>query len=99
MPLTKDAWNEGKCSFKAIQYLSLGIPAVISPIGMNTEVVMHGQNGYLAETDEDWLKFLTLLLENKALRNQYGANGRNHIVSNYSKEATTQKFIALFNEV
>jgi glycosyltransferase involved in cell wall biosynthesis len=46
MPLPPDQWSLGKCSFKAIQYMSLKIPPVVSPVGMNKELVTHGADGF-----------------------------------------------------
>lgn len=35
MPLKEDQWSKGKCGFKALQYMALGIPTILSPIGVN----------------------------------------------------------------
>lgn len=48
MPLTADKWSEGKCGFKLIQYMSLGIPAIASPVGVNTEIVDDGVNSFFS---------------------------------------------------
>ena len=46
MPLQADTWSEGKCGFKLIQYLSLAIPALASPVGVNKVIIQEGINGY-----------------------------------------------------
>jgi aminomethyltransferase len=63
MPLTKDPWSEGKCGFKALQYMSLGVPALVSPVGVNETIVDHGINGFVCKTDQDWVHCLSKLLE------------------------------------
>ena len=45
MPLPDAAWERGKCALKALQYMALAIPAVVSPVGVNRRIVIHGENG------------------------------------------------------
>ena len=96
MPLKKDAWSEGKCGFKLIQYLSCGIPAVADPIGVNSQIIQHGVNGYVCETTMEWEERLGELINKPELRQQMGAKGREHIVNNYSIQSQTEKFLNLF---
>lgn len=96
MPLPNDPWTQGKGGFKALQYLSLEIPAVVSPVGINTEIVQHGVSGYLPTTHDDWLNFLSALVENAELRNKMGKKGRAHVISNYSVTSVSAGFLKLF---
>ena len=97
MPLPDDAWARGKCGFKALQYLSLGIPALVSPVGVNARIVTHGTNGYHCITDEDWYQYLSQLLKDASLRSKLGQNGRQTVVNQYSVEANTDNFLSLFD--
>ncbi len=93
MPLTEDKWSEGKCGFKALQYMALGIPVVISPVGVNTKIVQDGENGYLVTNPEEWKQRLIALLEDKNLRERIGEAGRKTILDDYSVTANYKKYI------
>ena len=97
MPLEDDPWSEGKCGFKIIQYLALGIPAVASPVGVNKTIIEEGRNGFLCASEEDWYRRLELLLQNPVLRGQLGEAGRRKMQEQFSIEANTGKFISLFS--
>jgi glycosyltransferase involved in cell wall biosynthesis len=96
MPLKNDAWSEGKCGFKALQYLALGIPAVVSPVGVNTKIIDGGRNGFCAQSPKEWKEALSQLLENPSLRKQVGLNGREFIERHFSVRANEANFLSLF---
>jgi glycosyltransferase involved in cell wall biosynthesis len=86
MPLSDDPWAGGKCAMKAIQYLGVGIPAVVSPVGANREVVQDGVCGFHATTEDEWVRALEQLLESAGLRARMGAEGRRRVEDHYSAE-------------
>lgn len=96
MPLEDDPWAQGKCAFKALQYMALGMPALVSPVGMNTEVVQDDLNGYVCPEPEDWYRRLRQLLTDPALRQALGRNARQTIEARYSVRANTPNFLNLF---
>lgn len=61
MPLRDGLWERGKCSYKILLYNSWGIPAMASPVGMNTEVVQDDVNGYLVT--DNWEKAIDRFVE------------------------------------
>jgi glycosyltransferase involved in cell wall biosynthesis len=97
MPLINDDISRGKCGFKAIQYMSLGIPAVVSPVGVNSTIIENGVNGYLCHNIEDWIKSIEILLLDSQLRETIGIQARTQIETLYSVEATTEQFINQFS--
>lgn len=96
MPLVKDKWSEGKCGFKGLQYMSIGIPSLMSPVGVNTEIIEHGKNGFLLNTPEEWKQCLIQLLENPGLRETIGLAGKKTIKDKYSVEANKKNYLNLF---
>lgn len=97
MPLTNDEWSEGKCGFKLIQYLSLEIPAVSSPVGVNKKIIEHGVNGYLCDTDEDWYNAIEKMMLDAELRKRMGKEGRKKIIDQYSLQSNKANFLNLFS--
>ena len=96
MPLTEDKWSNGKCGFKALQYMSLGIPALVSPVGVNTRIVDHGVNGFICSTSEDWKRYITELYYNRDLLYTLSANTRRKIEEDYSVKGNEGNFVRLF---
>lgn len=99
MPLPDNIWAKGKCGFKGLQYMALEIPTVMSPVGVNTEIISDGINGFLASTEEEWIEKLSLLVENPDLREKFGKMGRQTVVDKYSVESQKERYLEVFNKV
>lgn len=96
MPLQADAWSEGKCGFKALQYLALGIPAVVSPVGVNSEIVSNGFNGLICDTEHEWFEGLNLLLSDDEAYQTMANCTRKTVVERFSVQSNSANFIGLF---
>jgi glycosyltransferase involved in cell wall biosynthesis len=96
MPLKNDVWAEGKCGFKAIQYMALGIPAIVSNVGVNATIVNHAINGFVCNNDTEWQNAIVSLLTNTNLRKQMGANAQQKIINAYSTLAVQNSYLNLF---
>lgn len=90
MPLTDSPWARGKCSFKMLQYMACGVPAVVSPIGMNSEVAARG-GAVTAARDEEWVDSLVTLLSNERLYAALSNQARATILQHYSTERVATK--------
>jgi len=99
MPLADTPWARGKCAFKAIQYMALGIPAVVSPVGMNRQVIDDGRNGFLAGSPEQWVEALDRLLSDADLAARIGREGRRTAVRDYSLDVTAGRLIGILRGV
>lgn len=97
MPLEQDAWSNGKCGFKLIQYLALGIPAVASPVGVNKNIIENGVNGFLCVTEQEWFESLQKMIVDASLRKSMGEKGRKKIEAQYSIQCQEANFLRLFN--
>lgn len=96
MPLPDNAWAKGKCGFKALQYMSLGIPPVASPVGVNQRIIQAEKTGFLPRTEAEWLEVLVRLLSDDRLREKIGKAGRKTVVEHYSVQSNAPNFLNLF---
>jgi glycosyltransferase involved in cell wall biosynthesis len=99
MPLPDEPWARGKCGMKAIQYMGIGIPAVVSPVGANREIVPDGITGFHATTAADWVEKLDLLLTDSGLRQRLGQAARQRVRSLYSAEAQAPRVAEILRQV
>lgn len=93
MPLPDDKWSRGKCGLKALQCMALGIPVIISPVGVNAQIVIDGHNGFLASTESEWVAKMTRLLGDAELRYRFAQEGRRTIETRYSAEVQAPLFL------
>jgi len=91
MPLGDDLWSKGKCGLKLIQYLSVGVPVVCTPVGVNSDIVQDGENGFWATNQEEWVNRLSTLIQNPDLRFKMGLNGIETVEREYSLAITSEK--------
>jgi glycosyltransferase involved in cell wall biosynthesis len=84
MPMPDDEWSRGKCSLKALLYMAMGIPAVCSPVGASSEIITHGENGFLARSPDEWIASISRLVNDPGLRSRIGAAGRRTVVQRFS---------------
>lgn len=91
MPLVDSPFERGKCGLKLLQYMAAGLPVIASPVGVNSDIVEHGVNGFLAETPDDWDRAIQLLSGNAQMRAGFGQAGRLKVEQHYSLEQTAPR--------
>lgn len=97
MPLDEEIsdLSKGKCGFKALQYMALGIPPVVSPVGVNIEIIEMNKTGFIANNNQ-WYEILLNLVDDFELRNRIGIVARKYIIDNYSILSNSNNFLNLF---
>ena len=98
-PLATDDWAQGKSGFKAIQYLSCGIPYVASPVGIVASIGAPGVTHFEARTEEEWFAALSRLLTDAALRDRMGTAGRAYALEHYSTRRAAATLAGVFRAV
>jgi glycosyltransferase involved in cell wall biosynthesis len=99
MPLPNDEWAKGKCGLKGLSYMACEVPTIMSPVGVNTEIIQNSKNGFLASTTDEWITALSNLIEDATLREKIGKAGRQTILEKYSVLSQQQNYLNAFKEV
>lgn len=99
MPLPDDEWAKGKCGLKGLQYMALEIPTIMSPVGVNSEIISEGENGFLASSVDEWVEKISRLIESEELRKTIGKTARQTVIEKYSVYAQRNNYIESFKEV
>jgi glycosyltransferase involved in cell wall biosynthesis len=99
MPLPDTEWARGKCALKLLQYMSVGMAAVASPVGVNREIISDGETGYFAVTEQDWRDRLTRLCQDAVLREEMGRAARTAVGERYSLNAWGPRLAKQYQEI
>jgi glycosyltransferase involved in cell wall biosynthesis len=99
MPLQDTVWNRGKCGIKALQCMAIGRPVVISPVGMNSELIEPDVSGLFASSEAEWISALDRLADSPRLRRQMGGEARKAVEASYSLEVIGPRMVDLLERV
>lgn len=99
MPLLDLPFERGKSGYKLIQYMACGLPVVASPVGVNSDIVREGENGFLAENSDQWSGALRTLISDPDLRAQMGRAGRACVEKDYSLASQAPRLVEVFRSI
>lgn len=97
-PLYPSKFNACKSPIKAWEYALAGAAVVASPT-VYGQVIQHGWNGFLANTEEEWTYYLNLLIEDTWTRTYLGSHLRDDIHANYSMETNVYNWPMAYGEI
>jgi len=89
-----DDWTRGKCGLKTLQYGAAGLPAIVDPVGVHCEMIEPDRNGFLPQTDDEWVTAVRSLSENRTLRRWMGREARVSVEDHYSVHAWSGRFLS-----
>lgn len=97
-PLEDNDFNRVKSEIKYTEFSALGLPTVASAIPPYSPVVKHGKTGFLAKTEDDWVKHLSALIESKELRKEIGSSARKWVEENRSAAETYNQWVKVYKK-
>ncbi|MEM9552797.1 MAG: glycosyltransferase family 4 protein [Acidobacteriota bacterium] len=99
MPLSDDDWTRGKCGFKLLQYMSVGLPTIASPVGANQTIVDDRVTGYLAEDLNGWAAALRRLLDHPGHAAMLGEAGRVRAETHYGRIRYVSQYLGVIGDL
>ncbi|MGB7925643.1 MAG: glycosyltransferase family 4 protein [Pyrinomonadaceae bacterium] len=96
--LYADNWAAGKSGFKAIQYMAVGIPYVVTPVAACAEIGEPNVTHFCAGTQDEWRSALETLLTDAGRRASMGQAGRRHATEHYTVPAQADKLARALRE-
>jgi glycosyltransferase involved in cell wall biosynthesis len=90
-PIVANRWTAGKSGFKAIQYMAVGIPYVVTPVGVCAEIGEPGITHLCASSPDEWCAALARLISDRQSRRRMGEAGRRYALQHYTVPAQAEK--------
>lgn len=94
MPLFDSQWSRGKCSYKVLQYLACGIPAIASPVGMNKKLINETHAVISAANNKEWTEAFKILYNEIEKFKMFGMEGKELVDKEYSCNTWAPKITA-----
>lgn len=93
MPLYDTAVEKGKCGFKVVQYMGIGIVSVASAVTANAEIIDDNRNGFLVHDARDWARVLEEVLSRQETFPAISIAARRKIAEKFSIEANSMSYL------
>ncbi len=90
---------ESKSELKYFFAGACGIPTIASATDAFRYAIKNEQNGYLCKTENDWYKYLNILIKNKNIRKKMGKLAFKHTRSKYNPKYQAQQLIKILKEM
>lgn len=98
-PLADLEFNKCKSPLKFVEYTAFGWPVIASKMLPYSECMLHGENGLLAETHEDWLRCLEALYSNKEQRRKLRFNAMFTVKALFDLKEVAKDYAKMYNDI
>ena len=79
-----------------LEAMASGLPVITNNVGAVTEIIDHGKNGYIAESDEAYLEHLLNLVNNSSLRQNIGLKARQTMEEKFDWSKVISSYIDIY---
>jgi|GEM_PF-367102 len=98
-PLRDNQFNRCKSPLKFLEYGALGLPGVFSRLDPYASIVTHRENGFLADTPQEWEDHLSELIESSSLRHQMGRQAQETVRKNWLLSQHAHEWVRVYEKI
>lgn len=92
-------FGKSKSEIKYLEAALVGTVSIASPAPAYRETISHGETGFLADNQEDWLIALRDLIENPSLRRSIAEKAHEDVIRRYSPQARASELAITLDRV
>ena len=89
----------GKSEFKLVEAGIFGVPIVASPTHTFSRTIQNRVTGFICKTQDEWMKTINKLIQDKSLRQSISLNVRTYIHDQYSHERQLENIIDVYGAI
>jgi len=82
-----------------LEAMSVGLPVISNIVGALPEMISNEQDGFLAKDEEEYLKYISIVVNNFNHRKKIGESARNTIESKFDWKQIIKQFIYIYNKI
>jgi len=94
-PLRDNNFNRCKSNIKFLENTIAGGVTVASPT-VYSKTIKNGKNGFIAKNNDEWVKYLSLMIEDATLRKNIWQKAYSEVVGTYSLEKNIKKWESVY---
>jgi glycosyltransferase involved in cell wall biosynthesis len=97
--LASNPFSQSKSEIKFMEAALVRVPTIASHTDAFAYAIRSGENGLLAETEEQWLNALTMLVEDQPKQLEIGQSAYSTVVRSYHPAARAAELAKILNEI
>lgn len=97
-PLVDNFFNRAKSQLRYMEYSAAKMATVASPVEPY-KIITPGKNGFLASNKDEWIKYISLLIEDSKTREKIQNNAYRFIAQEYDITKNAGKWLRAYNEI
>lgn len=92
-------FNDSKSELKIFEAALVHVPSIVSGVDSYARCIVNGHNGYLANSKEEWIECLSLLINDKTLRNRIGNQANKDFMPIFDVAEVAKQALNIYKDI